>query len=280
MPSPVSALGVATPLSLRANRLKSVPMKVTVKNICGFIIVALIVLTTASSLIAQVADDSIVVRDSAQALEMALAYTGFEEYPDFELKDALGRVEEVTFRDSTMPFLADSLDGLPAWEVEFQSVILHRATSSLGLDKKHPKQVTVSLDQNTGKLLRIIVLEMGLSRDSLYPKADSKTAESKLQGCSLQRFHGLPSERPIVSFARALNDVTGGSPALSKEIVAYYVLESRLEKEPWQVWDIHLYNIPPRPDNPEFRTSIRSRDHFRSVVDAKIGKLLWANNVP
>lgn len=245
----------------------------------GSLVIIMVVMTAATSLIAQETDGR-EVADSAQALELALAYTGFEEYPDFDLKDALSRVEEVKFCDSTMPFLADSLDGLPAWEVEFHDIILYRSASSPGLGKKHPKKVTVSLDRKTGKLLRMTVIEMGLPRGSLYPKVDSKTAESRLQSVSLQRFHGLPSERPKVSLARALNNVRGGSPLLSKEIVVYYVLESRLEKEPWQVWDIHLYHVPPRPDRPEFRTSIRSRDHYRCVIDAVTGKLLWGNNVP
>ena len=120
----------------------------------------------------------------------------------------------------------------------------------------------------------------------MLPAPRAYGGEARLWGAGYEIYHGFPAEPPKISFLDAL-DAIGGHPLLAKEIYALYVMESEMKSQPRPVWAITLRGIPPLhfitvpPGVSQDKLPpIWQRNHFRYVVNAVTGKVLFATNSP
>jgi hypothetical protein len=184
----------------------------------------------------------------------------------------------VSFKNDQTPFLRDSINNRPCWEVEIEVILnLTYKVPVDSLDNK-VREFTVILDAQTGRLVRISCV---LAEDYPHkvPKPPVDTIEWILT-FTKELICGFPEEKPTVSFIEALNYVMG-SPYGAKEIHAWYVMYSRYnfkakqQEESHPVWWIDLRGLDPPmvPISHHGRdTPVEWRNHIHSVIDAKTGQ--------
>lgn len=200
-----------------------------------------------------------------------------------EITKSFGRVD---VNDDNTPFLHRQIKGKKnVWRIEIKNVRLKLKSVWPRYKDKYLRNFEVLVDPNTGHLFRIRSKFDGYDPNML-PEPPAEWAEARLRGAGNEIYHGLPAEPPKVSFLEALNAI-GGHPLLAKEIYALYVMESDMNSPPRPVWAITLRGIPPLPfitvppgvseDN---LPPIWQRNHFRYVVNAVTGKVLFATTSP
>jgi len=115
------------------------------------------------------------VHTKDEALERASLFTGFQE------KTATKSLSEndvklITLVDTTTPFIADSINGRVAWQINFKNVILDLKRTLEEDELKNPRNFEVLIDSINGQLLEIRSRYAGNS-DSLarYPTSGEST---------------------------------------------------------------------------------------------------------
>lgn len=204
-----------------------------------------------------------------------------------------GTLEQITksFRrvdvnDDNTPFLHRQINGKKnVWRIEIKNVRLKLKSVWPRYKDKYLRNFEVLVDHNTGHLLRIRSKFDGYDPNML-PEPPAEWAEARLRGTGYEIYHGFPAEPPKISFLEALNSI-GGHPLSAKEIYALYVMESKMKSQPRPVWAITLRGIPPLhfitvpPGvSKDKLPPIWQRNHFRYVVNAVTGKVLFATNSP
>jgi len=194
--------------------------------------------------------------------------------------------ERVDVNDDNTPFLYRQIKGKKnVWRIEIKNVRLKLKSVWPRYKDKYLRNFEVLVDPNTGHLLRIRSKFDGYDPNML-PEPTAEWAEARLRGAGYEIYHGLPDEPPEISFIQALNAI-GGHPLLAKEIYALYVMESKMKSQPRPVWAITLRGIPPLhfitvpPGVSQDKLPpIWQRNHFRYVVNAVTGKVLFATTTP
>ena len=185
-----------------------------------------------------------------------------------------------------IPFVGKSLKGKKVWQITVTNGSLGLESKNTGKD--HEEKVydfKIFLDYTGKKVLMITaVLKNGKNIQS-FPKPSIFSAEKQMKDCGDEIYTGFPKKAPIVNFHDALKSVYngfGGNPLGAPEIEAIYVMRSVFGKEPKAVWEITLRGIPPFPTFGGNGDSVpvSQRNHLRSTVDAKTGKLLTATTLP
>jgi len=113
----------------------------------------------------------------------------------------------VSFKNDQTPFLRDSINNRPCWEVEME--VLLNLTYKVPVDSLDNKvrEFTVILDAETGRLVRIsCVLADDYPHKVPMPPADS--TEKRLKATK-ELIRGFPEKKPTISFIKALNYVVG-----------------------------------------------------------------------
>jgi hypothetical protein len=213
---------------------------------------------------AQTLEKSYVLQTSERAIERAIEYSGFDKLKGFvRLKSAIDITELIIARDSTTPFLSDSIEGKTAWRVEFKDIILREGARPITFD--------VLLDAETGRLFEIRSRYVG-PPDERPCEPPAKIAREQL-GMNIEKYNGFPTKLPVISFVKALDSLFG-SPLSAKQTVALYVTNCLQQREPRPVWAISLHGLPPIP------VKYGTIDFMRSVIDAQTGQRLLEVNLP
>lgn len=203
------------------------------------------------------------ITSATEAVETALAYTGFSELSQLKLSPPEELATLIVARDSITPFLADSVDGRTVWQVEIPNVILELDAWGLESALEHPKDFVILLDSATGRLMSIRFWDSG-KRPTDIREAPSQMAESQMLFRSQERYLGFPSEAPSLSLLEVLDGKVFGSALTCKLGTVWYVYHTKrgsVETRP--VWIVHLHGFAP------FRGNIT---HMRTVVDAVTGE--------
>jgi hypothetical protein len=207
--------------------------------------------------------------------------TGFETLE--EIRKSFGRVD---VNDDNTPFLHRQINGKKnVWRVEIKNFRLKLKSVWPRYKDKYLRNFEVLVDPNTGHLLRIRSKFDGYDPNML-PEPPAEVAEARIRGGGYEIYHGFPAEPPKISFLEAL-DAIGVHPLSAKEIYALYVMESKMKSQPRPVWAITLRGIPPLrmvsvpPGVSQDKLPpIWQRNHFRYVVNAVTGKVLFASTSP
>ena len=183
-----------------------------------------------------------------------------------------------------IPFVGKFLKEKKIWCVNVTGAVLEINSKNNGKLESLPLKLTILLDHESGQIIKInAIVEKG-STPQHTPKASIASAERQMQNvCEI--YTGFPKKVPTVNFHDALKSVYngfGGNPLEASEIEAVYVMQSHLRKEARAVWAITLYGISPFSTfgGDDDSVPVSQRNHLRSIVDAKTGKLLSSTTVP
>jgi hypothetical protein len=221
-----------------------------------------------------------VLKTKEQALQRALEYSGFTESPGFVVPQADSCVKMMEIKDSTTPFLSDSISGAERWVVMFDSVFLDfGGWAKSTVDNQIKKSYHFVLDPVTGRLLKVYSVYEKPAMD-LTPEPSVEASEANL--IQNERYVSLVDLVPPVSLYRALDVAVPAEPLTSKEVHACLVMLSAHEGEPKPCWVILARGTPPWPvpfSIPPTEYGSTSPDHYvytmRCVVDATTGKGMY-----
>ena len=210
------------------------------------------------------------VTTAEEAVERALAYTGFAKLEGLDTKDRKEMVQLTVVRDSTTPFLSDSIEGRVVWRIEMPGLILDLTAYDNEEETAHPKNFTILIDSVSGRLTDVQFSDPGVEA-AMFPDAPWQVATRQLKEMTHEEYVGFPNELPNVTLLEALDRGVLGSPIACKRGVAQYVLYTYRGRKSRPVWVVHLHGLPP---------SMGGITHMRSVVDAVTGKEIRSVNLP
>jgi len=205
-----------------------------------------------------------ITTDSA-AIAAANEITGLGEY--YAQRGAEAPVASVTptiYRDSTTPFLHDSLDGLPAWEIVYSGIedVLEGLSDS-GKVKRGPTELTLWLDRVSGCLLSCSILEHPhRSRDALLAPAGVERMRTMESNVTL----GLPPHLPEITLLDALSKWKDFA-ASARDVIVTYVEMTWQDDEPFPAWNLVFPGVYMKPS--DYPDAVYAVDVW---VDARTGR--------
>ena len=222
----------------------------------------------------------VALQTKEQALQRALAYSGFMQMPGFVVPQADSCVQMMAIKDSTTPFLSDSISGAERWVVTFDSVFLELGGWSAGtVSNQIRKTYNFVLEPSTGRLLKVFTTYHGPEADLLpMLPADSATVNLSRN----ERHVSLVDSVPPLSFYEALDVAAPSNPLKAKEIQAWLVMFSHHGADPVPCWIIlgrgtAPFPLPSAPSlDIEADTGGRlSSTSIRCIINAVTGKGLF-----
>lgn len=184
-----------------------------------------------------------------------------------------------------LAFTGESVDSLDEiWEAHYDAMNLRLPSAVEGYSDSYRREFTV---RTSGEHILEVHASAQESDADLLPRLSAQDTAEQLREND-ERYAGLPEEAPQLTFLQAVDRVLAegiGSPFQAKEIDGYYVQHARGGEEPHPVWIIELRGLPPYsvkgPPGFDSEAVPRwQRNHMRNVVDARTGRVLFANNLP
>ena len=219
--------------------------------------------------------------DEARAVESLVErYVGLGE-----LHPAAPRITRRGAFAGELAFTGESVESLDEiWEAHYEALPLRLSSAIEGYRDTYEREFTVRTSGE--RVLEIHASAHESDVDMLPPPSAADTAEQLTEHG--ERYLGLPDEAPQLTFLQAVDRVLAegiGSPFQAKEIDGYYVMHARGSEEPRPVWIVELRGLPPyavksAPDVDSEAVPRWQRNHMRNVVDARTGRVLFANNLP
>ncbi len=190
-----------------------------------------------------------------------------------------GQIELVA-NDNT-PFLDEQINRRPLWHLTVSNWRLSLKTGGREPADVAPRTFDVYVEPVSGSVLKIIS-RWPEGVPAIQPMPSAAFAEQCMRRSGNERYHGFPEEPPGVSFVEALHAVQKhgvGDPVKARQILAHYVLQSKMDRDPVPVWAITLWGIPPIPlSDPS--APLSARNHVRNIVDARTGNWISAGTSP
>lgn len=208
------------------------------------------------------------------AIESAYRYLGLDMLTDSTGKSANTSTHLVTYRDSTMPFLASTIDGVAAWKTRIE----HVRIDTTGSEEAVQWSIQVILDSLSGRFLRADLWPEGVDTSSLYREPTSAEATRQLSMLG-EQFLSLPPDLPIIGLSEGLRRL--GYYSAAKHIVVWFVKYWPTKKVgsegPYPVWFIILRGEPMIGPTvvEEYKTS-----STRMVIDSRDGSGGGRCNIP
>ncbi len=217
------------------------------------------------------------IQDQQQAIARTIELVGL-------CKEAAPRITAtlVTLADDNTPFLSEQVVHRPLWRVTINRWRLELDSAAPAFEDPLEQTLDVLLFAETGKLVKITSRwPEGIAQIPEEPPA--RRAEEQMQQSGQEAYHDFPSTEPTITFVQAVDAVSKegfGSPLQAKQIVANYVLQSRMGGERRAVWAITLRGIhmvwPGGPPG----VAPRVLNRMRNIVDATTGQWLLATIRP
>lgn len=217
-----------------------------------------------------------VLQDEGQAIAKALEVFGISAAEAQQVE-----AQVVTLDDDNTPFLHGQITKRPLWLITISKYGLRPQSAPVGERDLYERTFDVLLDPRDGKLLKIISRWPEGAPPESAPEPRAAFAEQCFADSGLEIYHCFPDFSPKITFLEAIDAIytRRSEPRAAKQIVAHYVVQSSMGRDPQQVWAITLRGIPPiRAAYPG--VSIAARDHMRHIVDAESGKWLGAGTSP
>ncbi|MEW6412870.1 MAG: hypothetical protein AB1483_10415 [Candidatus Zixiibacteriota bacterium] len=212
-----------------------------------------------------------------RALEVALAYTGFNEIQMLLDNEKYSGVELILCKDSTIPFLVDQVYNKPVWHIFLDSVNLHVPGCPAEEEAKwNPKKFHILIDSAAGFFIKAYTKREGEYDYYLGEEPPAHRAEQGYR--SSEVIHDYCRTVPNVTMQQAIGAAAGSDPLASKELTILLVSQNKRGEGAKPLWNILGRGFPPRP----FTTgeTIPQNNHARSVVDAETGLLLYWTSSP
>ena len=239
------------------------------------LIILLVKSNFSSEVIKPIIEDSFIIKTESDAVKRALEYTGFDKLKDFDIEKAKGEVELIIARDSTTPFLADSINGKVGWSVEFKDLILDLDHTSNDIELINLISFVIYIDAEYGRLLKIITYKKD-KNDINMERASAEITNLELNKLKLEEYISIPSKIPILKYFDAINQKKVGlSPFNAYTIIAQhflYINNGVQIKIKQPAWIITYYFTPPNGKTvPQKRFIINSETgNIISNLDIKV----------
>jgi hypothetical protein len=220
--------------------------------------------------------DAWAIQTEPQAIAKAREIVGLPERSPARLS-----AELVTLAEDNTPFLRDQIVGRPIWHVVIAGWKLELKSARPGEEDQYSRAFDLLIDPANGRLLK------ASSRwpegvPPIAPEPSAQSAEEQMPRSGLEMYLGFPDAPPRVDLLRALDIVQQkgeGDPFLAKQIVAHYVVQTRMGGKARAVWAITLRGIGPiKPPPPG--VSEDALNHVRNIIDGETGKFLGAGTCP
>lgn len=185
----------------------------------------------------------------------------------------------VTLTQDNTPFLSDSLVGRDLWHIRLRDWSFELKSVAEGYKDTRNRTADIYLDPIDGRLLKLKT-HWAKGERKMPPEVSAKVGAEQMLHAGHERYHGFPTEDPKISFLDALDSIFrwGDDPFAARQVVAHYVMWSRMEREPRPVWAVMLRGVPvikPIPGTPD-----DALDQYTYIVDAETGQLMLVTNTP
>ncbi len=231
------------------------------------------------SSVPQVKTDSYTVRNEKQVLAKVAEMGGV---PQDLLQEST--VKLVSLKEDNTPFLSERIIGRPLWQVTIPKWKLDLPSAIPGFEDRYERTFDILVDPVNGTILKI-ASRWPQGIPEMAPEPPAEQAEVQMINSGLERYHRFPQDKPAITFLQALDVVLregSSSPLVAKQIIAHYVVHSKMGGEPRPVWAITFRGIrivrggpAPLPGSPpsahEFVVN-----RMRDIVDARTGEWLGA----
>ncbi|UCE61665.1 MAG: hypothetical protein JSU63_07935 [Phycisphaerales bacterium] len=186
----------------------------------------------------------------------------------------------ITLAEDNTPFLSARLIGRPLWRVVLRDWSINVRVGSVSIDDPYSRVADVYLDPVSGRILKLKT-RWPEGVPEMAPEVSAETGAEQMTRFGRTRYHDFPRKEPKVTFFQALESIprlTGDNPAEAEQIVALYVMWSRMDKEPRAVWAIMLRGVPMQNPPPGFPPDVP--DQYTYIIDAQTGKWIMTTNTP
>jgi hypothetical protein len=186
----------------------------------------------------------------------------------------------VTLAVDNTPFLHDRIEGRPIWDVVIADWRLKLESAPTNSRDQYSRVFDIFIDPTDGKLLKA-VSRWPEGVPAVAPEPSAQSAEEQMPRSGREKYLGFPDGQARVTLLRALDIVMaeGDNPLIAKQILAHYVMQTRMRGKPRPVWAITLRGIPPIKSPPP-GVSVDALNHIRVIIDAETGKWLGAGTCP
>ena len=197
------------------------------------------------------------------------------------LSEPLPSAKLVKVENDRTPFLHNRVTASQLWKITIPNFTLHLPSTPPGFDDTFVRILDVLFDSVSGQLMSVSSRWPEGERE-MPAEASGESASEQMRRSGNEVYYDFPAEPPGISLIDAIDAVQrcGGAPLAAKQIIAHYVLWSRMGKwqEPRRVWAITLRGIAPVKPPPD--TPPGFMDQFRYIVDAQTGLCLCGSNMP
>jgi len=240
-------------------------------------------------------DTTYKITNTADAVDMALKYTGFlvsnEELSDKIIND----VTLIEMVDTTTPFIHDLIDGRKVWKVPFYNIRISEKKEMGEMEKKslsmrgidvyidNERDFDVYINAESGQLFKIIA-SFSEYDPALAPEPPYEIAEEQMRSIN-EKYLALPDSLPNVSFFDCLKRCFD-PPEQSKEIIGFYVIvkDYDRDKEAFPAWIIINKGFPPDqlslPPGAKDWIPVHHKNMRRNIFNAETGRFISADNGP
>jgi len=186
------------------------------------------------------------IPNKAEAYRAALRFTGFDKAKGFDSASVYNSIKEMTTKDSSVPFLSDSISNKMAWEIVFRNIEIYDTNTIEGLQYRGRKDFVVWLDYETGRLLKISAV-LSDKNENIPAELDSGSSENQISRTP-EKYLDLMSFYPKSPLYRVLNerDRVIGYAVRSKRITAVFVNYVPIDGSNVEsaVWAINFQGLP------------------------------------
>lgn len=198
------------------------------------------------------------------------------------LKDSVtlrSTAELVTLQKDNTPYLSGDLVGRLLWHVVVDRWSVDLQQSRTEARDRYVRILDVYLDPVDGQV-RKVASRWPKGEPPMPPTVNAMVAAEQMKNWGEEIYHGFPSDPPEVTFFDALVSIdrAGWDPTIAKQIVAEYVIWSRMGEKPRAVWAVMLRGVPMFKPPPGVQKDFQ--DQYRYIIDAETGKFLVATNTP
>ena len=210
------------------------------------------------------------IADQKTAVQTALTYLGDVDLESADTSLLVSHSKVLTFVDSTTPFLGEAFNGRRVWQVQIFNARLLAGLADEEFERSYPKDIYISLDSITGRLIEIRLLNHGTDKSFAELKPTRASAEGQIEA-SGQLYKKLPEHPPKHTFMQAIKNVKH-SPHLASEIVGIFVIFENEVTRDAPLWIISIYGAPPwTPTRRGRNIPVNQLNHSRTFVRDESG---------
>ena len=185
----------------------------------------------------------------------------------------------VRLTEDNTPFLSDALVGRDLWHIYLRDWSFRLKSVQEGFEDPRKTTADVYLDPISGRLLKLTT-HWPEGERKMPSEVSAEVGAEQMRDSGRKCYHGFPAVDPKISLSDALDSIVrwGGDPFAARQVVARYVVWSRMGREPKPVWAVMLRGVP--VIKPMSGTPDDTLAQYTYIVDAETGQLMLVTNTP